>query len=161
MSETALTTTTADALGGTTDADTDATFPAIGESAYYTTMYRMLQRMLTIEKVINELRVYKDGDLTFGARAGKASHGTNVYDYAGDAAEALTDDATNYAWLQVDTDVLTLHVNTTAFPDPAVTAHVPLATIATGTASAGGVSGQYDYADIVDYRGRALFELIG
>ena len=52
--------------------------------------------------------------------------------------QALTDDTTNYIWLQVDSGALTLQVNTSAFPDPSVTPHIPLATIATGTASVAG-----------------------
>ena len=161
MAETALTTTVADALSGTTDTDTDGVYPTIGESTYYTTMYRLLHRMLTIEKVMNEFRVFKDSDLTFGVRAGKASHGTTTYTHAGASSQALTDDTTNYIWIQVDSGALVLHVNTSAFPDPSVTAHLPLATIATGSASAAAESGKYAVGDITDYRGRILYELIG
>ena len=71
MAETDLTTAQADALSGTTDGDTDAKYPTIGESTYYTTMYRLIHRLLTIEKIVNEFRVCKDGDLTFAVRAGK------------------------------------------------------------------------------------------
>ena len=161
MAETELTTAQADALSGTTEPDTDAKYPAIGESTYYTTMYRLIDRLLTVAKAVNALRVYKDGDLTCGARAGKCRHGNNLYAYAGAAAQALTDDTTNYLYLVVSSGALVLTVNTTGFPDPASTAHLPLATIATGTASAGGESGTYGAEDITDYRGRALFSLIG
>jgi len=161
MAETALSNAAANALSGTTDSDTDAVYPTIGESTYYTTMYRMLQRMLEVEKLVNELRVYQDGALTFGVRAGRASHGTNVYSYAGATEQSLTDDTTNYIWLQVDSGALTLYVNTSAFPDPSATPHIPLATIATGTASALGSGDTYTHEDITDYRGRAIYELIG
>lgn len=161
MAETALSTAVADALSGTTDSDTDAVYPTIGESSYYTTVYRMLNRILLIEKVINELRVFKDGDLTYGIRAGRGSHGTNEYTVSAVAAQALTNDTTNYIWLYVLSGNLISNINTSAFPDPAVTPYIPLATIATGSASIASVSGKYDQVDIVDYRGRAIYELIG
>jgi len=44
----------------------------------------------------------------------------------------------------------TLTVNTTGFPTPSATPHIPLATIVTA-------AGAYDHSDITDYRGRALF----
>jgi len=164
MAESTLSTSVADALSGTTDSDTGAAYPTIGESTYYTTMYRLFHRMLTIEKIINEFRIYKDGDLTFGVRSGKASHGTNEYSYAGTTGQALVDDTTNYIWLEVLSGALVLDTDSGSsghFPDPAAQAYLPLATIATGTASIAGVSGQYSVDDITDYRGRVLFELIG
>ena len=143
MAESPLSTADADALSGATDSDTDAVYPTIGESTYYTTMYRMLQRIITVALCGNHFRVCKDGDLTFEVRAGYCveEDGTTLHTYAGATGQALTDDATNYIWLQVDSGVLTLTKNTSAFPDPSSTPHLPLATIATGTASADGVSG--------------------
>ncbi len=161
MAETPLTDAQADALSGSTDADVDLTYPGIGESPYHTTMYRLLHRMLTLEKVINELRPYKDGDLTFGVRPGAASASSTVCSYAGATGQALTDNATHYVYLTVSGATLVLAVNTTGLPNPATTPHVPLASIATGTASSGGVSGAYDAADLVDLRARSLFGVVG
>ena len=161
MAETELTAAQADAFSGTTDSDTDLVYPTIGESTYYTTMYRFLQRILTIMDPLNELRTFQDGTLTFGVRAGRASHGDNIYTFGEATGQSLTDDVANYIWLQVDSGVLTLTKNTSAFPDPSATPHIPLSIIVTGIASAGGVSGTFDYRDIVDYRARAIYELIG
>ncbi len=44
---------------------------------------------------------------------------------------------------------------------PSVTPHIPLASIATGSASAAGVSGEYNHEDITDYRGRAFLSIAG
>lgn len=161
MAETALTDAQANALSGATDSVTDATYPTIGESPYHTTLYRLLHRMLTIAASVNELRVYRDGALTFGVRSGNASGGSVAYAYAGAAAQALTDDDTNYIYLVINGANLDLTVNTTGLPNPATTAHLPLATIDTGTASIGGVSGTYDAADITDLRGQAIFRVVG
>jgi len=161
MAETALTDAAANALSGATDNDTDITYPTIGESPYHTTLYRLLHRVLTIAKSVNALRVYKDGDLTFGVRAGDASGGSVAYAYAGATGQSLTDDTTNYIYLVINGANLQLTVNTTGLPDPATTAHLPLATIDTGAASAGGVSGTYDAVDITDFRGQAIFRVVG
>ncbi len=97
----------------------------------------------------NALRVYKDGDLTFGVRAGKFLDGDTVRNYAGASEQALTNNQTNYIYVIADG---TLTVNTTGFPTPSTTPHIPLATILTAT-------GEYDHDDVTDYRGRAFLSL--
>ena len=103
---------------------------------------------------MNELRVFKDGDLTYGVRAGLFAFGDLVVSYAGADAQGLANDDTNYIYLESDG---TRVDNTTGFPVPSVTPHIPLATIATGTASVAAVTSKYDQIDIVDYRGRVLY----
>ena len=148
MSETPLTDAEALALAGTTDSDTDFEHHAVGQSTYYLDGFRQRHLVLKILKAVNALRVYKDGSLTFGVRAGKFMNGDTAVSYAGATAQALTNNQTNYIYL---TATGTLTVNTTGFPNPSTTPHIPLATIVT---SAG------DYTpddDLVDYRGRTLF----
>lgn len=164
MPETPLSAEAANALSGATDADTDVVYPTIGESPYYTTLYRLLHRLLTLARPMNELRIYKDGDLTFGIRPGKLSSGSNTYAFAGATGQTLTDNTTNYIYLTIDSGAPALHVTaggSASFPDPAVTPHIPLATVATGTVSLAGDAGLYDHADITDYRSRCLFTLVG
>ncbi len=134
------------ALSGTTDAEQEVLFVPIGESPYYVSFYKMLHRLLDVARRAGDLRVYKDGDLTFAVRAGRFMDGSTARDYAGASGQALTNNATNYIYL---TPAGTLTVNTTGFPDPATTAHLPLATIVTS-------AGSYGFADLTDYRGRAL-----
>ena len=147
MSETQLTDAEALALAGTTDGETDFTYHTVGQSTYYLDGFRQRHRLLAILKAVNALRVYKDGDLTFGVRAGQVMNGQTAVDYAGASAQALTNNATNYLYL---TPAGTLTVNTTGFPTPSTTPHLPLATIVTA-------AGAYDVDDITDYRTRAIF----
>ena len=151
MSETPLTDTEALSLAGTTDADTDFEYHTVGQSTYYLDGFRQRHRALAILKVVNALRVYKDGDLTFGVRPGRYMDADTPVEYAGAAEQALTNNQTNYIYLAADG---TLTVNTTGFPIPSVAPHIPLATIATA-------AGAYDLDDITDYRGRALFRVCG
>lgn len=152
MAETALTADEANALSGTTDGETALVYPSIGESTYYATFYRMLQRLLTMGKVPgNEFRVYKDGDLTCGVRAAEVQIGPTALAYAGCAAQALANNQTNYVFLTAANlaagDAVT--INSTGFPTDGSLC-MPLATILTS----GGV---YAYTDVTDYRGRALW----
>ncbi len=156
--ETALTTTEAASLSGVTDSQTGVAHCTIGEAEYYTADYRKEAINNRILAAVNQFRVVKDGELTFGVWSGLFMNGDTAVAYAGAAVQSLTDDATNYVYVLADG---TLTVNTTGFPTPSTTAHVPLAMIATGTASAAGVSGAYDHGDITDYRGRAIFSVLG
>jgi len=149
MSETPLTDSEAAALSGTTDTDTDLIYPTNTAADYANSIFRAVHRLNTIAEAGNALRVYKDGTLTFGVRAGKYLNGDTPVNYAGASEQALTDDATNTIYL---TATGTLTVNTTGFPTPSETPHVPLATILTA-------DGTYDRDDITDYRGRAMFRV--
>jgi len=139
------------ALSGTTDDEQDVLYVPIGESPYYLSFYKMLHRLLKVATRAGDLRVYKDGDLTFGVRAGRWFNGDDEVDYAGASGQALTNNQTNYIYLTADG---TLTVNTTGFPVPSATPHIPLATIVTS-------GGTYDHADVTDYRGRSIFGVPG
>ncbi len=128
------------ALSGTLDSEQEVLFVTTGESPYYTSFYKMLYRLLDVSRRAGDLRVCKDGDLTFGVRAGTWLDGDTVVTKAQASAQSLTDNATNYIYY---TSAGALTVNTTGFP---ATEHLPLAEIVTS-------AGTYDLADITDRRG--------
>ncbi len=148
MSEQFPTDDALNALSGTTDADAGVPFVAIYESPYYTSFYRMISQLLNVARRAGDFRIYKDGDTTFGVRAGRFgdSSGQPVV-YAGAQTQALTDNATNSIYLD---DTGTLTVATDGFP---AAAHLPLATIVVA-------SGSYGLSDIVDCRGVCLFRVL-
>ncbi len=153
MSELQLTDAEANALHGTTDSDTDLKYHSPGDASYFTEGQRQRHRLLTLAKAIsNSLRVFRDGALTFGVRAGSAGDGEATYSYAGSAGNALTDDATNYIYLDIDSAALRLVCNATGLPGASTTPHIPLATIITA-------GGSYDCDDITDLRASAVFAL--
>lgn len=154
MSEIQLTDAEANALHGTTDSDTDFKYHSPGDAGYFTEGQRQRHRMLTIAKAIsNALRVYRDGALTFGVRPGTARDGESAHTYAGSAGNELTDDATNYIYLDIDSAAVRLVCNTTGLPDASAVPHIPLATIVTA-------DGGYGFDDITDLRASALFALL-
>ena len=107
-----------------------------------------------IGRSVSAMQVYKDGALTFGVRAGKFHDGDTERTFAAVAAQALTDDDTNYIFL---TAAGTLTVNVTGFPATGTTPHIPLATIVCA-------DGDYDAdpaaGELTDYRFSALFNII-
>ena len=153
--ETSLSTAEAAALEGTSDADIDLTYPESGAN-YVTTGIELWARAFRMLRAVKGLRVVKDGDLTYGVYSGSYMDGGTIRTYAGSSTNALTDDsAANYIYL---TPAGTLTCNTTGWPS---TEYLPLATIATGSASAAAVSGYFDEVDVTDFRERALFRTIG
>ena len=147
-------------LSGTVDTEQEVLYIPTGQSPYYTSFYKMQSRLVDVARRAGDLRVYKDsgGALAFGVRAGKFLNGDTAVAYAGASNQALTDNASNYIYL---TAAGALTVNTSGFPVPSATPHIPLASIATGTASIGAVSGAYAIEDITDYRGRAFLTVVG
>ena len=139
----------ADALSGTADPNTGAIYNTIGASTYYTAAYQKEAIWNRIMALPNQLRVVKDGALTFGVTGGMFRIGNATYQYAGSAANALTDNGNNYIYLLGSG---TLTCNTSGFP--VGEDHVPLAVISCA-------SGAYAVADIQDYRGRAVISAFG
>jgi len=138
------------ALSATADTEQEVLYIPTGESPYYTSFYKMLYRLLDVARRAGDLRVYKDGELSFGVRAGRFMDGDTPRQFAGVEAQALTSNATNHVYLTAN-GVLT--VNTSGFPLPSVTPHIPLATITTA-------AGAYAHGDITDHRGAAIFRVL-
>lgn len=150
MAETRLSDSNANALSGTTDSQSGFVFPTQGTWDYYTAFYKLYYQLLDIVRRAGDLRVYKDGDATFGVRAGEYMDGDTVRTYAGATGQSLTASNTNYIYLDSSG---TLQTNTTGFPDPSTTPHLPLAEIVMGASD-------YDFDDLTDRRGRAFLGLL-
>ncbi|MBN1941816.1 MAG: DUF2793 domain-containing protein [Phycisphaerae bacterium] len=143
--------TVLNAFSGTSDAEQGVVFPSIYEAPYYTTFYKMLYRLLDVARRAGDLRVYKDGTLTFGVKAGKYFNNDQLVEFPGATGQTLTNDAVNYVYLTADG---TLTVNTTGFPVPSVTPHIRLGRITTA-------GGAYDHDDMLDDRGSGFFSVAG
>jgi hypothetical protein len=140
-------------LSGASDPEQEVLFIPIGQSPYYTSFYKMLWRLMDVCRRAGDLRVYRDGELTFGVRAGRFLTGDAEVVYAGSAGNALTNNDVNYVYLTADG---TLTVNTSGFPAPSAQPHVPLAEITTAAGSYSPSAG-----DLLDCRGGAMFTPVG
>lgn len=125
------------------DAESGVEYIPTGAAPYYLHFRKLLYRLLLATHRANDLRVFDEGGLEVGVKAGRFWLGTMLLGYAGSTGNALADDkAAIYLYLTVDG---TLVANEYAgFPDMATTPHVRLAII---TTSAG------DITSIVDCRG--------
>lgn len=139
------------ALSGASDPEQEVLYVRTGQSPYHTSFYRMLYRLLDVCRRAGDLRVYKDGELTFGIRAGRWVFGDQEVNYPGSEGHELANNQTSSISLLADG---TLAVSTDGFPDPSAQPHLPLATITTA-------AGSYQHADITDLRGRALWTVRG
>ena len=146
MTETYIDDSTLNALSGTEDTVQGVKYPGIYEAPYYLSFYKMLNRLLLVCTRAGDLRVYQDGDLTFGVRAGSYLNGNTLVSYSAVTGQSLTDDKTNYIYL---TAAGALTKNTTGFPTPSSTSHVRLATI---VAASGAIT------SVTDNRATAMYQ---
>lgn len=141
-----------EALSNTADDPTGVYYPQKGAGLdWYAHFARCIHSLVTNVRPVQHLRVYKDGDLTFGLTGGSFFDGTTLRTVSAATAQSLTDNQTNYIYVTAGG---TLTVNTTGFPDAGTTTHLRLATIVAA-------SGTYDVDDITDYRGAHTLGLAG
>ncbi len=133
-------------LASTVDLDTGAPYIPTGQSPYHLTFRKMLQRMLLASARANDLRVYQDGDLTIGVRAGRCRIAGDVVDFESDQQLAITPSDTTYIWID-DTGALML--DTAGLPSDG-SAHLPLAQV---------VADSEAVTTITDLRSQTLFHV--
>lgn len=112
------------------DDETGVEYIPTGTAPYYLHFRKLLYRLLLAMRRANDLRVYDEGGLDIGVKAGKFWLGTQLVNYAGSSGNTLADDKANiYVYLD---SAGSLVINEyTNFPDMATTPHIRLATITT------------------------------
>jgi len=112
------------------DVETGVEYIATGQSPYYLQFRKLLYRLLLASKRANDLRVFDEGGLNIGVKAGKFWLGTGLVEYAGSSGNALADDKANiYVYLDKNGALVTDEY--TGFPDMASEPHVRLAAVST------------------------------
>ncbi|WP_428387603.1 hypothetical protein [Mucisphaera sp.] len=95
------------------DAVTGIPLIETGESPYYLSFRRMVERLARVPERANDLRVYQDGSLSLGVRAGRCRiEGADLV-VAGQTGIIIEDEATTSVW--IDATGL-LNAETTGFP---------------------------------------------
>ncbi len=112
------------------DDETGVEYIPTGTAPYYLHFRKLLYRLLLATRRANDLRVYDEGCLDIGVRAGKFWLGTELVSYAGSSGNTLADDKANiYVYLD---SAGSLVINEYSdFPDMAATPHIRLATVTT------------------------------
>jgi hypothetical protein len=112
------------------DSETGVEYIPTGTAPYYLHFRKLLHRLLLATRRANDLRVYDEGGLNIGVKAGKFWIGTTLISYAGSSANALADDKTSiYVYLTAQGVLVTDEY--VAFPNMATTPHVRLAVVTT------------------------------
>ncbi|MBN2271206.1 MAG: hypothetical protein JXN61_11370 [Sedimentisphaerales bacterium] len=112
------------------DSETGVEYIATGTAPYYLEFRKLLYRLLLASRRANDLRVYDEGGLDIGVKAGKFWIGTELVSYAGSSANTLADDK-NSIYIYLDSSGNLITDEYSGFPDMTTTSHVRLAAVTT------------------------------
>ncbi len=112
------------------DGETGVEYIPTGTAPYYVHFRKLLYRLLLATRRANDLRVYDEGGLNIGVKAGKFWLGTTLVEYAGSVGNTLADNqASIYVYLDAQGNLVTDEYG--GFPSMAAVAHVRLAIVST------------------------------
>ncbi len=112
------------------DSETGVEYIATGTAPYYLEFRRLLYRLILAARRANDLRVYDEGGLDIGVKAGRFWLATELVSYEGSSGNTLADDKQNICvYLDSTGELVTDEYD--SFPDMAETAHVRLAVVST------------------------------
>ncbi|MBN1359355.1 MAG: hypothetical protein JW993_02130 [Sedimentisphaerales bacterium] len=112
------------------DSQTGVEYIPTGAAPYYLQFRKLLYRLLLATQRANDLRVFDEGGLDVGVKAGTFWLGTELLAYAGSTGNALADDKPA-VYLYLDSDGALVTDEYDSFPSMAVTPHVRLAIVST------------------------------
>jgi hypothetical protein len=119
-----------DLLNLQSDSETGVEYIPTGTAPYYLHFRKLLHRLLLATRRSNDLRVYDEGGLDIGVKAGKFWLGTELVSYGGSTGNTLADNKAGiYVYLDAQGTLITNEY--AAFPSMAATPHVRLAIVST------------------------------
>ena len=128
------------------EAETGVEYIETGKAPYYLEFRKLLHRLLLATKRANDLRVFDEGGLDVGVKAGKFWFGSTLREYTASSGNTLADDKANI-YIYINSAGTLVITEYSAFPS-ADTFHIRLAQVTTS----GG-----DITAITDKRGTELF----
>jgi len=121
-----------DLLNIQSDGETGVEYIPTGTAPYYLHFRKLLYRLLLAVRRANDLRVYDEGGLDIGIKAGKFWLGTELVSFAGSSGNTLADDKANiYIYLDSAGNLVTDEYSD--FPDMATAPHIRLAIVSTSS----------------------------
>lgn len=114
------------------DSETGVEYIATGTAPYYVEFRKLLYRLLLAARRANDLRVYDEGGLDIGVKAGKFWLVTSLISYGGSSGNTLADDKANI-YIYLDSSASLVINEYTDFPDMATTPHIRLAIVSTSS----------------------------
>lgn len=114
------------------DIETGVEYIPTGTAPYYLHFRKLLYRLLLAVRRANDLRVYDEGGLDIGVKAGDFWLGGQLISYAGSSGNLLADDKANiYIYLDGAGNLVTDEYS--SFPDMSSTPHIRLAIVSTSS----------------------------
>jgi len=129
------------------DSETGVEYIPTGTAPYYLQFRKLLSRLLLATKRANDLRLYDEGGLTFGVKAGKFFNGNTLVEYAGSSGNVLADDKPSI-YVYLDSDGILNFTEYSDWPSMATARHVRLAVITTSDGDITSVVDCRDYHSI-------------
>ena len=129
------------------EAETGVEYIETGKAPYYLEFRRLLHRLLLATRRANDLRVFDEGGLDIGVKAGQFWNGATLVEYAGSSGNTLADDK-SVIYIYLDSAGGLVIDEYAGFPEVSIN-HVRLAQVTTS----GG-----DITVIEDCRGQHLFQ---
>jgi hypothetical protein len=112
------------------DSETGVEYIPTGTAPYYLHFRKLLHRLLLATRRGNDLRVYDEGGLDIGVKAGKFWLGAELVSYGGSTGNTLADNKAGiYLYLDAQGTLVTNEY--ASFPSMATTPHVRLAIVST------------------------------
>jgi hypothetical protein len=112
------------------DSETGVEYIPTGTAPYYLHFRKLLHRLLLATRRGNDLRVYDEGGLDIGVKAGKFWLGTELVSYSGSTGNTLADNKAGiYVYLDAQGTLITDQY--AGFPSMATAPHVRLAIVST------------------------------
>jgi len=112
------------------ESETGVEYVPTGMTPYYLQFRKLLYRLLLATRRANDLRVYDEGGLNIGVKAGKFWLGTELVSYEGSSGNTLADDKSGiYIYLDSEGNLVTDEY--CGFADMATTTHIRLAVVST------------------------------
>ncbi len=112
------------------DSETGIEYIPTGTSPYYLQFRKLLYRLILAVKRSNDFRIYDEGGLDIGVKAGKFWLGTGIVNVNASTGNTLADDKANI-YIYLDSSGSLVINEYTSFPDMAITPHIRLATVTT------------------------------
>ena len=112
------------------EVETGVEYIPTGTVPYHLHFRKLLYRLLLAAKRSNDLRLFDEGGLTFGVKAGKFWNGTTLVTYAGSSGNVLAANKANI-YVYINSSGTLVLDEYTAFPDMSAGRHVRLAVIST------------------------------
>jgi len=112
------------------ESETGVEYIPTGTAPYYLEFRKLLYRLILAARRANDLRVYDEGGLDIGVKAGKFWLGTQLVSYGGSSGNTLADDK-EHIYIYLDSSGSLVTNEYSSFPNMATTPHIRLAQVCT------------------------------